>query len=319
MREKKSPPERGGLPPLNAIRAFEAAARRGSFAEAAAYLNVTHWAVGKQIRSLEDWFGLPLFERRARGVVLTDQGAELLGDVSAAFARLLTASEKLGHRKSQRRISGLVRINVPTSFAVYWLIPRLSEFQAQYPNIEIRLSTTSRKLRYVGSAYDLGVRLSREAGTRFKFRTLMKDLQLPACSPEILNSRPLRTVDDLRQHTLLHSSTTRSAWTQWLALAGNHGLASAHHLEFDHVHLQLQGALDGLGVAMASLPLIERDLAAGRLVCPIPKPEWHSGDFLLVSEDRDETTTTRNFRMWITAAARGASIKRGWLRDDGLH
>src|SRR5580692_5094770 len=85
MREKKSPLERSGLPPLNAIRAFEAAARRGSFAEAAAHLNVTHWAVGKQIRALEDWFGVPLFERHARGVALTDEGAELLGDVSAAF------------------------------------------------------------------------------------------------------------------------------------------------------------------------------------------------------------------------------------------
>ena len=318
MREKKSPLERSGLPPLNAIRAFEAAARRGSFAEAAAHLNVTHWAVGKQIRALEDWFGVPLFERRARGVALTDEGAELLGDVSAAFSRLSAASEKLGHRKSQRRVSGLVRINVPTSFAVHWLIPRLPEFQAHFPNVEIRFSTTSRKLRYVGNAYDLGVRLSREPGSRFKFRTLIKDVQLPACSPEILSSRPLKTLDDLRRHTLLHSSTARSAWTQWLTLAGNPGLAPAHHLEFDHVHLQLRGALDGLGVAIASVPLIERDLAAGRLVCPLPKPEWHSGEYLLVSGDGDESTATRNFRMWITAAAKGTALKRAAPREEGL-
>jgi DNA-binding transcriptional LysR family regulator len=96
MREKKSPLEKASLPPLNAIRAFEAAARRGSFADAALDLNVTHWAIGKQIRSLEDWFGLPLFERRARGVALTDEGAELLADVTAAFSRLLSASNRIG-------------------------------------------------------------------------------------------------------------------------------------------------------------------------------------------------------------------------------
>lgn len=271
MREKNSPLEKTGLPPLNAIRAFEAAARHGSFAEAATALNVTHWAIGKQVRLLEDWFGLPLFERRARGVALTDEGAELLGDVSVAFTRLLAASGKLGRQKSQHRVSGLVRINVPTSFAVRWLIPRLSEFQTHFPNIEIRLSTTSRKLRYVGAAYDLGVRLSREPGSRFKFKTLMKDLQLPACNPEILRSRPLKTIGDLRQHTLLHSSTTRPAWTQWLALAGYPDLTPAHHLEFDHVHLQLQAAMDRTR-SRSSVTPADRKRCRGRAAC-LPDPE----------------------------------------------
>lgn len=292
------------LPPLNAIRAFEAAARRGSFTDAALDLNVTHWAIGKQIRLLEDWFGLPLFERRARGVALTDEGAELLADVTAAFSRLLSASGKLGQARSQRRVSGMVRINVPTSFASGWLIPRLPGFQAHFPNVEIKLSTTSRRLRYIGGAYDIGVRLRREPGAHFKFWTLLRDVQLPTCNPEILRTRPLTTVNDLRAHTLLHSSTARTAWPTWLALAGGPKVEAAHHFEFDHVHLQLQAAVDGLGVAMASLPLIEQDLAAGRLVCPLPRPEWQAGEYLLVSGNEAESAATRNFRTWITAEAR---------------
>lgn len=304
MREKKSPLDKAALPPLNAVRAFEAAARRGSFADAALDLNVTHWAIGKQIRLLEDWFGLPLFERRARGVALTDEGTELLADVTAAFSRLMAASGKLGQTRSPRRVSGMVRINVPTSFASGWLIPRLPGFQAQFPNIEVRLSTTSRKLRYVGGAYDIGVRLTREPGAHFKFRSLLKDVQLPACSPEILRTRPLTVVNDLRAHTLLHSSTMRPAWSTWLALAGSPNLTSAHDFEFDHVHLQLQAAADGLGVAMASLPLIERDLAAGRLVCPLARPEWQAGEYLLVGGNDAESVATRNFRAWIMAEAK---------------
>ncbi len=304
MREKKSPLERSGLPPLNAVRAFEAAARRGSFAEAASDLGVTHWAIGKQIRLLEDWLGVPLFERLPRGIALTDEGEELLGDVSAAFSRLAAATGKLGRVRSARRISGLVRINVPTSFALRWLIPRLHEFHAAFPHIEVRISTSSRRLRYVGSAFDLGVRLDRDPGSRLKFRVLMKDWLLPACSPEVLRNRPVAAVGDLREHTLLHSATTRPSWPGWLAQAGAAGLTPVRHLEFEHVHLQLQAAAEGLGVAIASVPLIEKDVAAGRLVCPIPKPEWHAGEYLLVSEDGDESIATRSFRAWIMAAAK---------------
>jgi molybdenum-dependent DNA-binding transcriptional regulator ModE len=122
-----------GLPPLKAVRAFEAAARRGSFVEAAADLNVTHWAVGKQIRLLEDWLGVPLLERRSRGVVLTDEGAELLDDVSAAFFRLSEATARLRRPDVTRRVSGLVRVNVQPSFALRWLFPRLPAFQNLFP------------------------------------------------------------------------------------------------------------------------------------------------------------------------------------------
>src|ERR1700712_1957271 len=149
---------RDRLPPLNALRNFEAVARHGSFAAAAAELHVTHWAVGKQIRLLEDWFGVPLFRRLARGVVLTDEGAGLLGDVTGAFERLADGAARLRHDEFASRPSGVVRVNVMPSFAACWLLPRLGDFHARYPGIDVRVSTPSRKLRYVGDAFDIGVR-----------------------------------------------------------------------------------------------------------------------------------------------------------------
>jgi LysR family transcriptional regulator, glycine cleavage system transcriptional activator len=295
------------LPPLTAIRAFDAAARLGSFAKAAAELHVTHWAIGKQIRILEDWMGFPLFRRRPRQVVLTDEGADLAGEVSSAFSRLSGAVKKLRNPETIDHPSGMVRISVPTSFALRWLIPRLSQFQQQFPNITVRIATTSRKLRYISSASDLGIRLSPDPALRSV--KLMTDRRLPACSPELLRARPIASVQDLRAHTLLHSTTTSSAWSEWLALAGATQLRPLHHMQFEHVHLQLEAAVNGLGIALASLPLIQDDLATGRLTCPILKPEWSAQDYLLVSEHREEDPAVKVFRSWIVNSARAASQK----------
>jgi len=294
-----------GLPPLKAVRAFEAAARRGSFVEAAADLNVTHWAVGKQVRLLEDWLGMPLFERRSRGVALTDEGAELLDDVSAAFFRLSEATARLRRPDVTRRVSGLVRVNVQPSFALRWLFPRLPAFQNLFPNIDVRVSTTSRKLRYIGTAFDIGVRSAPEKHTGLRSETLMPDLRRPACSPLILRKRPMDSLDDLRHHTILHSATTRSAWSHWLSAAGAPDLKIFRQMELEHVYLQLQAAVEGLGVALASMRLIEGDIAAGRLICPIAAPEWDAGSYQLVTnEDRIRIPAVRAFRDWIRATAR---------------
>lgn len=293
------------LPPLNALRHFEAVARLGSFAAAASDLHVTHWAVGKQIRLLEDWFGVPLFERRSRGVVLTDEGAALLNDVNGAFARLSSSVTRLRHESMPRRITGVVRVNALASFALCWLIPRLANFQARYPDIEVRLSTASRRLRYVGDAFDVGVRSGPEEAAGLVSTPLMPDLRLPACSPAVLLNHPIRTVADLRNHTLLHSTSTRGAWSDWLREAGAPGLRGVRHLDFDHVFLQLGAATEGLGVTLASLPLIEREIATGRLVCPIAKPVWRGPDYtLVVNTERADDDAVMAFKEWITAAAR---------------
>ena len=307
-RDKGTGKDRDKLPPLNALRNFEAVARRGSFAGAAADLHVTHWAVGKQIRLLEDWFGLPLFERRALGVLLTDEGAALLNDVSNAFERLSASAARLRHDEITRRVSGIVRVNMLPSFALCWLLPRLSDFQARYPEIDVRVSTTSRKLRYIGDAFDIGVRSGQELGAGLVSRTLMADVRLPACSPALLRQHPIQNVADLRHHTLLHSASTRTAWSRWLREAGAPDLRAARHVEFDHAYLQLAAAEEGLGVTLASLPLIGRDIAAGRLVCPISAPTWHAADYaLVINADRAGDDAVLAFEQWITImASRGS-------------
>ena len=302
--ERSAGKDREKLPPLNALRNFEAVARHGSFAAAADDLHVTHWAVGKQIRLLEDWFGVPLFERRARGVVLTDDGAALLNDVNSAFERLATAAARLRHDGVAHRVSGIVRVNVMASFALCWLLPRLANFQARYPDIEVRLSTTSRKLRYIGDAFDIGVRSGHEQGTGLVSRTLMADVRLPACSPALLRQHPIQNVADLRHHTLLHSTSTRTAWSHWLREAGAPHLRAARHVEFDHAYLQLGAAVEGLGVTLASLPMIGRDLAAGRLVCPLGAPGWRAADYTLaINAGRAGDDAVQAFEQWITTMA----------------
>ncbi|WPB59391.1 LysR substrate-binding domain-containing protein [Xylophilus sp. GOD-11R] len=297
------------LPPLNALRSFEAVARQGSFAAAAADLNVTHWAVGKQIRLLEDWFGLALFERRPRGVKLTDEGAALLGDVGVAFERLSSGADRLRGGRPSRQVSGAVRVNVLVSFALHWLLPRLPDFHALYPGIEVRISTTSRKLRYIGDAFDIGVRSGPEEGAGLVSHPLMADERLPACSPALLRQHPIRTAADLEKHTLLHSASTRGAWAQWLAQAGAPRLRAARHVEFEHVFLQQAAALEGLGVTLASLPLIERELAAGRLVCPLSAPVWSAPAYTLVlNAERGKDPAVETFREWMIRG--GLSSKR---------
>lgn len=293
------------LPPLNALRHFEAVARHASFAAAAADLHVTHWAVGKQIRLLEDWFGTPLFERRARGVVLTDEGAALLNDVSSAFERLTSAATRVRRDDIAHRIAGTVRVNAMASFALCWLMPRLADFQARYPDIDVRVSTTSRKLRYIGDAFDIGVRSGDEQGAGLAPRALMPDLRVPACSPALLRRYPIERVEDLRHHTLLHSASTRSAWSHWLREAGAADLRGSGQMEFDHVYLQLAAAVEGLGVTLASLPLIGRELAAGRLVCPIAAPAWRAADYtLIVNAARADDAAVQAFEQWLTEQAR---------------
>ena len=235
MDEQAHSEARSRLPPLNALRHFEAVARGGSFAAAALELHVTHWAVGKQIRVLEDWFGVPLFKRLARGVVLTDDGAALLSDVTGAFSRLAAGAARLRHEESSPRLSGVVRVNVMPSFAACWLLPRLGDFHERYPGVDVRVSTTSRKLRYVGDAFDVGVRSGTDDGPGWISRPLMADRRLPACSPSVLRQRPLQSAADLRMHTLLHSATTRADWSHWLKQAGVGDVRLTHQVEYDHV------------------------------------------------------------------------------------
>jgi LysR family glycine cleavage system transcriptional activator len=262
---------RRSLPPLNAVRAFEAAARLGSFKEAATELGVTHGAVSQQIRLLETWLGRPsLFRRSVRRVVLTPAGAALLAEVGPALDRISAVVQQHRERRGDSP-AAMLRVNALATFSLRWLLPRMNRFRAEHPDIEVRLSTSNDPVDALPEPFDVVIRGGPDSFHGFASRFLLSEHRLPVLSPALLAQLPLAEVADLARHTLLHVTSMPRLWRDWLAEAGHSGLDPAASLTFDHFYLTIQAALDGLGVAMGPTALIADDLAAGRLVTPFPK------------------------------------------------
>ena len=261
---------RRDLPPLNAVRAFEAAARHGSFKDAAIELGVTHGAISQQVRLLEEWLGPPaLFRRLSRRVVITPSGAALLAEFSPTLDRIATVVHQ--HRgRGGASPAAVLRVNALATFSLRWLLPRLTLFRAEHPDIEVRLTTSNDQLDALPEPFDIVIRGGPDTFDGFVSRRLLSERRLPVCKPSLAEELPLRDVADLSQHTLLHVTTMPRLWRDWLAAAGHAGMAPASSLTFDHFYLTIQAAIDGLGVAMGPTALVADDLAAGRLVTPFP-------------------------------------------------
>jgi LysR family transcriptional regulator, glycine cleavage system transcriptional activator len=299
------------MPPLNALRAFEAVARAGTLSLAADDLHVTHWAIGKQVRALEEWLGVPLFERHARTMRLTREGDTLRGSVQSAFHTLAEGTEEVRKRPTGRRVKGLVRVNCLPSFALRWLLPRLRDFEALHREITIELTTTSRRLRYIGNDVDVGVRSGFEKIPRTRSVSLLADRRVLVCAPQILRARPVRRIQDLEAHTILHARSTHGAWRSWLAANGASRLVPAREMFFEHTYLQIQAAIEGLGFALGSLALIESEIASGYLVSPLHVPVWDGPDYMLVvSQDRESDPAVSEFVAWLKRKARERQKKR---------
>ncbi len=264
-------PQRRPLPPLNAVRAFEAAARLGSFKNAATELGVTHGAISRQIQLLEAWLGAPaLFLRLARGVALTPSGNALLAEFSPALDRISAAARQ--HR--QRRggpIATVLRVNALATFSLRWLLPRLRLFRDEHTDIEVQLTTANEPVDALPEDYDVVIRGGPDTFHGFVSRPLLTERRLPVCSPNLANQYPLSIVSDLERHTLIHVSTMPRLWHDWLTEAGFAGLKPRATLTLDHFYLSVQAAIDGLGVAMGPTALVGDDLAMQRLVTPFPE------------------------------------------------
>lgn len=255
------------LPPLNAVRAFTAAARHLSFTLAAAELHVTHGAVSRQVRTLEEHLGVALFERRVRQVLLTPQGERFFAQVAPALAQIGAAAQALTDPAARRTVT----INVRPSFAVRWLIPRLPDFVAQCPDIEPNVVTSTDAPDPAIAPFDVAVRRGLAGWPRSIAPVpFLHDRGLVVGAPALWAARPVRVPGELAAHVLLWSRSRSGDWEHWKKEAGATGLLPASQLQFDHLHFVVQAALDGLGFALAPASLIEQDLAAGRLVCPLP-------------------------------------------------
>jgi len=252
------------LPPMNTLRAFEAAARYLSFTLAAKELHVTQAAVSHQIKTLEQALGVRLFRRLNRAIRLTEEGQEFVGEVRKALSHLATGVEKLAAPDA----GGPLTVSVLPSFASKWLVPRLGRFRDKHPEIDVRISPSIGLTDFQRDDVDLAVRYGKGQYEGLHSVRLMTEDIFPVCSPMLLEGpNALREPEDLRHHTLLHDDAYVD-WTMWLLVAGLKGLDPQHGPYFNDSAFVIQAAVEGQGVALARGALAAGDLAAGRLVKP---------------------------------------------------
>jgi LysR family glycine cleavage system transcriptional activator len=283
------------LPPLNALRAFEAAARLGSFKAAAGELSVTHGAISQHVRLLEDWLRAPLFERHNRRVVLTAAARAYLSEIGPALDQVAAATASYGSSEN-----AVLRVNAPATFALRWLVPRLAKFGEHHPDIKVKLATSNEPLESLQDPHDVIIRGGPDSFYGYAVRPFLSEERLPVCSPALLDRLPLQTLRDLRRHTLLHTLSLPRLWNDWLAEAGVADLKPDAALILDHFYLTLQAALDGIGIAMGPTALVSDDLAHGRLVTPFPGPLLPARTYCTyVPEVRQTDEPAVAFRSWL--------------------
>ncbi|MEX1205672.1 MAG: transcriptional regulator GcvA [Dongiaceae bacterium] len=291
------------LPPLNAVRYFEAAARHLSFTKAAAELNVTHSAISHQIKTLEDWLGVRLFRRLNRAVVLTEAGQTYLKPVREAFERLGDATRELRRREG----AGVLTVSVMPSFAAKWLVPRLRGFRDAHPDVDVRISATEKLVDFAREDVDVAVRYGRGNYPGLRVDRLWSEAVFPVCSPKLLEGPvPLREPADLARHDLLHDfDWLADMWALWLRAAGVESVNPRRALSFNSSNLMLQAAIDGLGVALSQGVLAGDDLAAGRLVKPFDVSlPTEFAYYVVAPEATADRPKVAAFRDWLIAEAK---------------
>lgn len=252
------------LPSLNALRAFDAAARHGSLTRAAAELHVTHGAVSRQIRELERFLGRDLFHRLPRGIALTGHGRQLAFTVTSVFEDLRRAVADVRDRPRHR----VINLSTVPSLAARWLVPRLARFQAAHPGVEVRVGTSYQLTDFKRDEVDIALRYGRGPWGDLYDERLFDSCVFPVCAPSLLEGEnALREPSDLKRTTLLHD-VTHGYWIRWLEEAGVEGVDARAGLVLEDSNVLLQGAIEGQGVALMPEPLVDADLRAGRLVRP---------------------------------------------------
>jgi len=306
------------LPPLNALRAFETAARHLSFAMAAKELHVTPAAISHQVKGLEDYFGQRLFRRLKRGLELTRAGQVLLPKLSEGFGRLGDAVAEMRSIEA-----GTLAVSAAPSFATRWLAPRLHRFVSAHPDLDVRINASTRLIdpnkdpavsgdTVVGSPVedaDIVVRFGTGDYPGFRIDKLLEVAVTPMCSPRLLKGgHVLRVPADLKQQVLIHDNVRyddgRSLWDAWFEAAGLPDMDTSHGLRFNHALLALEAAADGIGVTMGMPVLADTDLASGRLVAPLSLSLPLKFAYYIVSgSDTAGRADVVAFRDWLLAEA----------------
>jgi LysR family glycine cleavage system transcriptional activator len=285
------------LPPLSTVRSFEATARHSSAARAAEELHVTPGAISQQLRKLEDFVGQRLFERQARGLVLTDAGRVLLAGCQEALAALQRATAQLRHQRQ------VLLVSCTPVFAAQWLVPRLQDFLQSAPEVDVHVSTTARLVDLAAEGVHFAVRhgLGRYAGLQAR-RLLDDDLQ-PVCSPLWVAHRPTAQAADITAAGLLHDGQ-RDDWQLWARAAGRPQLDTSQGIVFVDSNAAIEAALAGRGVALARRSMVVNELEQGRLLAlQVPPLVTPLAYYLVFREPTLAQPAARRFHDWLLAQA----------------
>lgn len=253
------------MPPLNPLRTFEVAAHCHSFTEAAEELGVTQAAVSRQIRVLEGFFKAKLFERDVRSIRLTPIGQQLHSEVSSAFDIIRWSSERIFQD------GRMVRVQTYPTFAARWLMPRLAEFMAKFPAVDLRVQAGVKPIDFNKSDTDIAIQFGRGDWSDVCAHPLIRDEIEPVCSPKIL-SDSRHNAEELKSQTLLNSKFRSRDWTDWLINVGGPPKDSVRWLTFESSLLTYQAAIEGLGIAMGQTSLLRKEIKSGALIRPFKLP-----------------------------------------------
>ena len=289
------------LPPLNALRAFEAAARHLSFTKAADELNVTQAAISHQVKALEERLGVSLFRRLNRALLLTDAGQSFLPPLREAFDQMAEATERLRSHDARRALT----ITTLPSIAAKWLVPRLGRFRESHPDIDVRIDASLHLTDFARENVDVALRYGRGRWDGMRSDRLMTEDFFPVCSPALLKGEhALHEPRDILHHTLLHDDS-RTDWTMWFLAAGIEGGDPTRGPAFTDSSLVLQAAVDGQGVALGRSALAAADLEAGRLVRPFGLSlEAEFAYYVVCPQSTAEYPKIASFRDWLLAEAK---------------
>jgi LysR family glycine cleavage system transcriptional activator len=288
------------LPPLNSVRAFEAAARHVSFTKAAEELHVTHGAISRQVAQLESWCGRALFRRTSSQVVLTDAGKAYVMEVTAVLDRLAAASATL---KERGQLSAL-RVNAPPTFTMRWLIARMASFQHRRPDVEMRLTTSMAPVNFQDNSYDIALRVGRSIPTGGRAVDFMTDTLAPVCHVDLLEGRTQMAPEARSRQTLLEYSTAPVSWAEWLDESSAPRFEPAGVLKFEQLYFALQAAFEGLGIVLVPLFLAIDDIVTGRLCVPFGFEGARQVKYYAVLPNADTHPAIQDFVRWLQKEGR---------------
>jgi LysR family glycine cleavage system transcriptional activator len=289
------------LPPLNSLKAFEAAARNLSFTKAAEEMFVTQAAISHQIKLLEEHLSMKLFMRRNRSLLLTEEGQSYYLDIKDIFAHLYEATERLLTRGAK----GSISIALTPSFAIQWLIPRLSEFSNLHPDIDVKIKAVDYDDNSLTDDVDVAIYYGLGNWQGVFTDKLYTEYLTPVCSPLLLSGeKALSEPSDLMNHTLLHDMS-RNNWKEWIKVAGVKDINVNQGPIFSHSSMVLQAAIHGQGIALGNSVLAKPEIESGRLVTPFNEVLVSKNAFYLVCREAQvDSPKIVAFRNWLLEAVR---------------